>query len=105
MEYHPTDLRNVLDNVKDDEFTTDDAIIITYNMLCALNFLHSANVWHRDIKPGNILITADCNVLICDFGFARTAPNLSNKEKGGDVLSDSNGSDDTNCSANDFNSS
>ena len=44
---------------------------ILYQLLCALNFLSSAKVLHRDLKPGNILIDEDCNVKICDFGLAR----------------------------------
>ena len=47
-------------------------LIIIYNVLCALHFLHSANVVHRDLKPANILINDCCNVRLCDFGLART---------------------------------
>ena len=39
-----------------------------------MNFLHSANVMHRDLKPQNILLTSQCSVYICDFGLARTKP-------------------------------
>lgn len=34
-------------------------------------YIHSANVLHRDIKPGNVLVNADCELKICDFGLAR----------------------------------
>lgn len=48
-----------------------------YNSLCCLKFLHSCNVIHRDIKPANILINKNCQVMICDFGLARTMPESS----------------------------
>jgi mitogen-activated protein kinase 7 len=42
-----------------------------YQTLCGLKYIHSANVLHRDIKPGNLLVNADCELKICDFGLAR----------------------------------
>ena len=41
-------------------------------MLCAMNFIHSANIIHRDIKPANILFKNDCTIKLCDFGLSRT---------------------------------
>ena len=39
----------------------DKAIkLVFYNLLCAVNFLHSANVIHRDLKPANVLINQCC---------------------------------------------
>jgi mitogen-activated protein kinase 7 len=34
-------------------------------------YIHSSNVLHRDLKPGNLLVNADCELKICDFGLAR----------------------------------
>lgn len=48
--------------------------VILYNLLCAVQFMHSSNIVHRDIKPNNILVNKDCHVRICDFGLARTLP-------------------------------
>ena len=45
---------------------------IVYDILCGLKYLHKANVIHRDLKPGNILVNDDCTIQICDFGLARS---------------------------------
>nr|DBA23866.1 TPA: hypothetical protein GDO54_011583 [Pyxicephalus adspersus] len=45
---------------------------ILYQLLKATKFLHSGNVIHRDQKPSNILLDADCLVKLCDFGLARS---------------------------------
>lgn len=37
----------------------------------ALDFAHAANVVHRDIKPANLLLDADENVAVADFGVSR----------------------------------
>jgi mitogen-activated protein kinase 1/3 len=47
-------------------------IKIIYNTLCSLSYIHAVNVIHRDVKPGNILLSQDCNVKICDFGLSRS---------------------------------
>uniref|UniRef100_A0A0D9VBY3 Mitogen-activated protein kinase n=1 Tax=Leersia perrieri TaxID=77586 RepID=A0A0D9VBY3_9ORYZ len=48
-----------------------------YQLLCALKYIHSANVFHRDLKPKNILVNSDSKLKICDFGLARVAFNDS----------------------------
>ncbi|KAI7886292.1 MAP kinase [Lichtheimia hyalospora FSU 10163] len=42
-----------------------------YQICRGLKYIHSANVLHRDLKPGNLLVNADCELKICDFGLAR----------------------------------
>ena len=46
--------------------------LVIYNLICAVRYLHSANVLHRDLKPANTLVNEDCSVKICDFGLARS---------------------------------
>ncbi|CCF59514.1 hypothetical protein KAFR_0H01040 [Kazachstania africana CBS 2517] len=46
-----------------------------YQILCGLKYIHSAEVIHRDLKPGNILVTLNGCLKICDFGLARGISN------------------------------
>ncbi|WP_367882226.1 protein kinase domain-containing protein [Rathayibacter oskolensis] len=49
----------------------DEAVRITEGILTALEYSHRAGVVHRDIKPGNIMITPSGQVKVMDFGIAR----------------------------------
>lgn len=48
-------------------------LYLLMQLLRGLKYLHSANILHRDLKPGNLLINANCELKICDFGLARTS--------------------------------
>ena len=43
-------------------------------MLCAINFVHSAGIIQRDLKPANILVDENSHVRICDFGLSTVIP-------------------------------
>ena len=69
FEAAPSDLRKV---IRSNFFLTERHIkTIMYNLLCGLKYIHSANIVHRDIKPGNVLVNQDCTAKICDLGLAR----------------------------------
>ena len=47
-----------------------EALQIFVPMAQALNYAHEHGIVHRDVKPGNVMITDDKKVKVCDFGIA-----------------------------------
>eukprot|EP00913_Durusdinium_trenchii_P008826 g8292.t1 len=52
----------------------------------AIAFSHSKNVLHRDLKPGNVILTQDGEPKIVDFGLAKFLDGDSSSTKTGDIL-------------------
>ncbi len=52
-------------------FTEEELAGLLGRVLDALAYLHARGIYHRDIKPGNILITDDGDPVLIDFGAAR----------------------------------
>ncbi|KAL4714398.1 hypothetical protein ACJJTC_017693 [Scirpophaga incertulas] len=52
-------------------------------IISGIQYIHTMNIAHRDLKCENILITANYNVKITDFGFARYV-----RHRDRDILSD-----------------
>ncbi|XP_022980472.1 mitogen-activated protein kinase 19-like [Cucurbita maxima] len=71
FELMESDLHQVIK--ANDDLTREHHQFFLYQMLRALKFMHTANVYHRDLKPKNILANANCKLKVCDFGLARAA--------------------------------
>ncbi|KAI3736962.1 hypothetical protein L2E82_26952 [Cichorium intybus] len=65
-----TDLHQIIKSSQ--SLSNDHCQYFLFQLLRGLKYLHSANILHRDLKPGNLLINANCDLKICDFGLART---------------------------------
>lgn len=70
-----TDLSRVIESSQ--KLGEEHIKFFMYQLLSGVHFLHTAGIAHRDIKPRNLLVNADCSLKICDFGLARLcAPDL-----------------------------
>lgn len=65
------DGRLLKDIIREGPIDSAEAVRIIDGVLTALEYSHRAGVVHRDIKPGNIMITKSGQVKVMDFGIAR----------------------------------
>lgn len=68
FEYFPG--RNLREVINNNHLTNDDKMLMTVQLLKALNAAHKNGIVHRDIKPENILINSSHELKIADFGLA-----------------------------------
>lgn len=71
------DGRLLKDIIREGPVESSEAVRIIDGVLTALEYSHRAGVVHRDIKPGNIMITRTGQVKVMDFGIARAISSSS----------------------------
>ncbi|MGO4104078.1 Stk1 family PASTA domain-containing Ser/Thr kinase [Leifsonia sp. YAF41] len=71
------DGRLLKDIISEGPLDSAEAVRIIEGVLTALEYSHRAGVVHRDIKPGNIMITRTGQVKVMDFGIARAISDSS----------------------------
>ncbi len=60
---------------------TEESLLGWYaDMSDALAYIHSAGIVHRDVKPSNILVSADGHAVLADFGVSRISDDALRKE-------------------------
>src|SRR3954469_16862225 len=64
----------------------DRAADVTIDIASALGFAHRHGVIHRDVKPGNVLISPSGQVKVTEFGIARAVTTQENLTQTGTVM-------------------
>ena len=76
LEYGGFDLGYLMEHVIDN-FSLSDIKCLGIQLLQALRYLHGQGYMHRDVKPSNVLISADGMLKLADFGMARSVESMT----------------------------
>jgi len=81
MEYVPG--RTLKDLLRErGRFAPAEALGIMTGVLDGLAAAHSSGITHRDVKPENVLLTADGRIKVADFGLARAHAAAGHTQRG-----------------------
>ena len=72
-DFYPKDVSKLID-CQNFEMKLNDIKIIMFDLLSALIHLHKKKIFHRDVKPSNLLVNIKGEVVLGDFGLCREFP-------------------------------